>query len=69
MPREGGAFFCSCANRSVTSAAKRCPTCSRAWLLTLRYVSHESEKPMRIIWELEHPLPPEFFREVKVAAG
>ncbi len=35
----------------------------------VRYVSHESEKPMRIIWELEHPLPPEFFREVKVAAG
>ena len=35
----------------------------------VRYVSHESEKPMRIIWELEYPLPPEFFREVKVAAG
>jgi hypothetical protein len=34
-----------------------------------RYVSHESEKPMRIIWELERPMPPEFFRQVKVAAG
>jgi len=35
----------------------------------VRYVSHESEKPMRIIWELEHPMPPEYFREIKAAAG
>ena len=34
-----------------------------------RYVSHESEKPMRIVWELERPVPPEFFAEVKIAAG
>jgi superfamily II DNA or RNA helicase len=35
----------------------------------VRYVSHEREKPMRIIWELERPMPPDFFRQVKVAAG
>jgi superfamily II DNA or RNA helicase len=35
----------------------------------VRYLEHESEKPMRIIWELERPMPPEFFQQVKVAAG
>lgn len=34
-----------------------------------RYVEHESEKPMRITWELERAMPPEWFRQVKVAAG
>jgi hypothetical protein len=34
-----------------------------------RYVSHESEKPMRIIWELLRPVPPGLFSEVKIAAG
>lgn len=34
-----------------------------------RYVSHESEKPMRILWELERPAPPSFFADVKIAAG
>jgi hypothetical protein len=34
-----------------------------------RYVSHESEKPLRIVWELTHAAPPEFFSEVKIAAG
>jgi superfamily II DNA or RNA helicase/HKD family nuclease len=35
----------------------------------VRYVSHEGEKPMRIIWGLERAMPPEFFTEVKIAAG
>jgi superfamily II DNA or RNA helicase/HKD family nuclease len=35
----------------------------------VRYVSHEGEKPMKIVWELERPMPPEFFGEVKIAAG
>jgi hypothetical protein len=35
----------------------------------VRYVEHEGEKPMRIIWELERAMPPEWFRQVKVAAG
>ncbi|RKH42886.1 DUF3427 domain-containing protein [Corallococcus sicarius] len=34
-----------------------------------RYVSHESERPMRILWELERPMPAEFFQATKVAAG
>ena len=34
-----------------------------------RYVSHESEKPMRILWELERPAPQSFFADVKIAAG
>ncbi len=33
------------------------------------YVSHEGERPMRIIWELERPMPSGFFADVKVAAG
>lgn len=35
----------------------------------VRYVSHEGEKPMQIVWELERPMPPDFFEEAKVAAG
>nr|MBA3539361.1 DUF3427 domain-containing protein [Deltaproteobacteria bacterium] len=35
----------------------------------VRYVSHEKEKPMRIVWELERPMPAAFFNDVKVAAG
>ncbi len=34
-----------------------------------RYVEHEDEKPMRIIWELDVPMPPGFYREAKIAAG
>lgn len=33
------------------------------------YIQHESEKPMRILWELERPMPLDFYREVKLAAG
>ncbi|MBA3404863.1 MAG: DUF3427 domain-containing protein [Gemmatimonadaceae bacterium] len=35
----------------------------------VRYVSHEKEKPMRIVWDLERPMPSAFFNETKVAAG
>jgi superfamily II DNA or RNA helicase/HKD family nuclease len=35
----------------------------------MRYVSHEGERPMRIVWRLEHDLPPELFVLAKVAAG
>ena len=34
-----------------------------------RHVSHESEKPIRIVWELERPMPAEIFQHAKVAAG
>jgi superfamily II DNA or RNA helicase len=39
------------------------------FLGAVRYVSHESEKPMRITWDLEFPMPAGFFNDVKVAAG
>lgn len=35
----------------------------------VRYVSHRGEKPMQITWELERPMPHEFFQRVKVAAA
>ena len=34
-----------------------------------RYLHHESERPMRIVWRLDHPMPPEWYDEVKLAAG
>ena len=33
------------------------------------YVRHESSRPMRVVWELERPMPSEIFQEFKVAAG
>jgi hypothetical protein len=33
------------------------------------YVSHKWERPMKILWRLEHDLPGEFFHVAKVAAG
>lgn len=35
----------------------------------VEYVSHEGEKPMRVIWRLTHPLPAEFFQAAKVVGG
>ncbi len=34
-----------------------------------RLVSHESERPIRIVWELDRPMPAEIFQHAKVAAG
>jgi len=36
---------------------------------TMRYVSHESERPLRVIWRLDHDLPADLFHAAKVAAG
>jgi hypothetical protein len=33
----------------------------------VHYVSHESEKPMRILWALEREMPPALFSEIKIA--
>ncbi|GAA1685699.1 DEAD/DEAH box helicase [Nonomuraea maheshkhaliensis] len=35
----------------------------------MRYVSHEGERPVRFVWRLHHPLPPEVFRYAKATAG
>jgi superfamily II DNA or RNA helicase/HKD family nuclease len=32
-------------------------------------VRHESSRPMKIVWELERPMPAGFYQEAKVAAG
>ena len=34
-----------------------------------RYRSHESERPMKILWELEHPMPGWLYQAGKVVAG
>ncbi len=33
------------------------------------YMSHESERPMRITWRLDRPMPADLFQSAKVAAG
>jgi superfamily II DNA or RNA helicase len=33
------------------------------------HVSHQSDRPMQIIWELERPMPAEIYQHAKVAAG
>ena len=33
------------------------------------HVSHQSDRPMQIIWELERPMPIEIYSQAKVAAG
>ncbi|MEV4077879.1 DUF3427 domain-containing protein [Nonomuraea fuscirosea] len=35
----------------------------------MRYVSHEGERPVRFVWRLDHPLPPEVFHYAKATAG
>lgn len=35
----------------------------------MTYLSHEGERPMRILWELAHPLPADVFHYAKVTTG
>lgn len=35
----------------------------------VRYLRHEGERPMRIEWEMQRPMPAEFFQAAKLAAG
>jgi hypothetical protein len=35
----------------------------------VRYVGHESERPMRITWRLDREMPADFFSDIKIAAG
>lgn len=35
----------------------------------IRYVSHERERPMQIVWRLDREMPARFFQETKIAAG
>jgi superfamily II DNA or RNA helicase len=34
-----------------------------------RHVSHESDRPVKIVWELERPMPAEIYQRTKLAAG
>lgn len=34
-----------------------------------RHVSHQSDRPMQIVWELDRPMPIEIYSHAKVAAG
>jgi superfamily II DNA or RNA helicase/HKD family nuclease len=34
-----------------------------------RHVSHKSDRPMQIVWELERPMPADIYSRAKVAAG
>ena len=34
-----------------------------------RHVSHKSDRPMQIVWELERPMPSEIYSLAKIAAG
>ena len=33
------------------------------------YVSHKGERPIAFVWSLRRPMPADFFRQAKVAAG
>jgi superfamily II DNA or RNA helicase len=33
------------------------------------YVSHQRERPIQFVWQLRQPMPADFFRQAKVAAG
>ncbi|WP_327587896.1 DUF3427 domain-containing protein [Nonomuraea sp. NBC_00507] len=35
----------------------------------MRYVSHAGERPIRFVWRLNHPLPPDVFHYAKATAG
>ncbi len=47
---------------------ERSHTAPYVCLGTARYLSHESERPMRITWALDRAMPPELFQASKVAA-
>jgi hypothetical protein len=34
-----------------------------------RHISHESERPIRFVWELDRAMPPELYERAKAAAG
>ena len=36
---------------------------------TMRYESHVGERPMRVLWRLDNPLPADVFHSALVAAG
>jgi hypothetical protein len=64
--RARGTHVLLFARRSATEAGR---TAAYTFLGPVDYVSHRGERPMGITWRLRRPLPADFFREAKVAAG
>ncbi|MEO8585438.1 MAG: DUF3427 domain-containing protein [Acidobacteriota bacterium] len=54
------------ARRSIKEGGR---TAAYTFLGAVDYVSHSGERPMGIVWKLRRPMPADFFREAKVAAG
>lgn len=44
-------------------------TCPFLFLGPVTYVEHRGERPMRVTWRLDVPMPGRWFGQVKVAAG
>ena len=44
-------------------------TAAYTFLGAVDYVEHRGERPMAITWRLRRPMPADFYREAKVAAG
>ena len=64
--RARGTHVLLFARRSATEAGR---TAAYTFLGPVDYVSHRGERPMGITWRLRRPMPADFFREAKVAAG
>lgn len=64
--RELGAAVLLFVRRSRKADGRTAPY---AFLGPVDYVSHVGEKPMQIVWRLRRPMPADFYREAKVAAG
>jgi hypothetical protein len=63
--RHGTHVFLFVRHRKHESGRTAAYTCLGA----ADYVSHERSRPIAITWRLRRPMPDDFFREAKVAAG
>jgi superfamily II DNA or RNA helicase len=64
--RERGTSILIFARRTAKVSGKTAPY---LFLGPADYVSHERERPIAFLWRLRQPMPADFFREAKVAAG
>jgi len=64
--RERGSNVLLFVRRSIRMDGR---TAAYVFLGPADYVSHRGEKPMGIVWKLRRPMPADFYREAKVAAG
>ncbi len=63
--RQGTNVFLFARHRKHEAGRTAAYTCLGA----AEYVSHERSRPIAITWRLRKPMPDDFFREAKVAAG